>query len=222
MIDLLGDRAINAANGLTIDARDLERLQRNLRAYAAVRNRKSIQEILAQKGNDLRIKLFQGFWAQRWKRGTKGGGFKLLNELSKAGKGILVRLMTLVSPWAGKIPATDKNGRALNIWQKLVAQEMIRRQSGVGVLGVSFLRKRWAFKGATKFLVENRTKGFGKAVTFELKDGEFILSGFTPGLARVASRYGLITGALKNISADIEEYLDKKLGPEFVLALHAA
>ncbi len=206
---------------LLVDASELRRIQRNLQAYAQVRNKTSVQEILAKKGNDLRINLFKGFWAQRWKKGNKGGGFRLLNQLSRAGKGVLVRLMTLVEPWKSQIPAVDKNGRALSMWQKLVAQEMIRRSAGVGVLGVSFLRKRWAEKGNQRFLIENRTRGFGKAVTFDLKEGEFVITGFTPGLARVASKYGLITGAIRNVSRDIETYLEKKLGPEFVLALHA-
>ena len=43
-------------------------------------------------------------------------------------------------------PTTDKNGKQLTLWQKLVWQETSRRQQGIGVLGVSFLSKRWRTK----------------------------------------------------------------------------
>jgi hypothetical protein len=198
------------------DISDLLRLQRNLQAYAKVRHKKTTDEILNQKGNDLRIQLFRGFWAQRWKKGRN-----LVRNLLAQGRGILVRLMRLVPQWAGKIPATDKRGRALNLYQKLVAQEIARRQSGTGVLGVSFLRKRWRFKDNARFLVTNRTRGLGMAASFEKKDDSFVISGFTPGLARVAQTYGILNKALARVSADIEKYLARKLGPAFVEQLHA-
>jgi hypothetical protein len=206
----------------TADLSDLRRLQRNLKAYVQVRKKKTTDEILNQKGNDLRIRLFRGFFAQRWKKGAKGGGFKLLKSLVAQGKGVLVRLMQLVPQWAGAVPQQDKNGRALSLHQKLVAQEMLRRQSGVGVLGVSFLRKRWAIKNNERFLITNKTKGFGKAVTFEKRADSFIISGFTPGLARVAAKYGVLLTAIRAMSRDIEKYLRRKVGDEFVEQLHAS
>lgn len=207
-------------NAVTADFSDIQRLQRNLKAYVKIRHKKSVDEILNAKGNDLRIQLYKGFWAQRWKKGAKGG-FRLLKSLVAQGRGILVRLMSLVSPWSGKVPLVDKRGRALNLYQKLVAQEILRRQSGVGVLGASFLRKRWAIKDNERFLITNKTRGLGKAVTFEKKDDAFIITGFTPGLARVASKYGILTKALNAVSRDIEKYLERKLGPAFVQQLHA-
>lgn len=203
------------------DLSDISRLNRNLKAYVTVRHKKTTDEILNAKGADLRIQLFKGFFGQRWKKGAKGG-FRLLKSLVAQGRGILVRLMTLVSPWDGKVPQTDKKGRALNLYQKLVAQEILRRQSGVGVLGASFLGKRWAFKNNERFLIVNKTRGFGTAVTFEKKDDAFIITGFTPGLARVASKYGLLNRALNKVSLDIEKYLAGKLGPAFVEQLHVA
>lgn len=204
---------------LTVDVRDMFRLQRNFKEYVKV-YKKSEDEILNKKGNDLRIQLFKGFWAQRWKKGNKGGAFKLLKALVAAGKGVYVRLMRLVEPWASQLPDKTKSGKPLNIRQKLVAQEMMRRQAGVGILGVSFLRKRWAYRKESRYLTTNSTRGFGKAVTFEKRDGEFIITGFTPGLARVAQKYGIINGAIRKVSADIETYLARKLGPEFVQTLH--
>lgn len=204
-----------------VDTKEIDRINRNLTTYAKLRYKKSEDEIVNQKGNDLRISLAKLFLAQRWTNGAKGGAFKLLKTLAATGRGVLVRLMRLVSPWSSQVPSVDKNGRALTMWQKLVGQEMIRRGAGVGVLGVSFLRKRWAFKNNDKFLIENRTKGFGKAVTFEKQEHAFVITGFTPGLGRVAAKYGLLTKALARVSADIEKYLSKKLGPDFVGALHA-
>lgn len=207
---------------LLVDTSALNRLNRNLREYARVRYKKTEDEILNQKGNDLRIQLFRGFWAQKWKiKKGQGGAFKLLQKLSRAGKGFLVRQRRIMAEWSGKIPDKDKRGRTLSLWQKLVAQEALRRQAGVGVLGVSFLRKRWRFNKQGYYLTTNRTKGFGKAVTFLKRQGEFIITGFTPGLRAVADRYGIIGGAINRVSVDIETYLAKKLGPSFVQQLHA-
>lgn len=209
------------AIGMQADLSEIFRIQRNLQAYAKVRHKKSVDEILNQKGNDLRIQLFRGFFAQRWKKG-RGSASRLLETLLAQGRGILVRLMQLVPKWAGKIPQTDKRGRALNLYQKLVAQEIARRQSGIGVLGVSFLRKRWRFKDNARFLATNVTRGFGKAVTFEKQDDAFIITGFTPGLARVAAKYGVLTNAFRVVSQDIEKYLERKLGTAFLEQLHAS
>lgn len=205
-------------NMISVDVRDMLRLQRNLKEYARVRSKVSKDEILNKKGNDLRIRLFRGFWARRWK---KNAARSLLKTLVAAGKGVHVRLMRLVAPWSGKIPATDKKGRPLNDWQKLVAQEVMRRASGIGVLGVSFLRKRWRYKKEGSYLTENRTRGFGKAVTFQKTADEFTITGWTPGLARVAQRFGILGEAVRGMSADLETYLSRKISPEFVQQLHA-
>lgn len=202
----------------TADVRDVLRVQRNLQEYARVRSKISKDEILNKKGNDLRIRLFKGFWSRRWKKNAARG---LLKTLVAAGKGIHVRLLRLVAPWSGRIAATDKKGRPLSGWQQLVAQEVMRRQSGIGVLGVSFLRKRWRYKKEGAYLTENRTRGFGRAVTFRKTESEFSITGWTPGLARVAQKFGILGEALRGMSADLEAYLTRKIGPEFVQSLHA-
>src|SRR5687767_8945504 len=125
----------DAMNYVKSDVSDLLRLNRNLKEYARVRSKMSVQEILANRGQRLRLFLYRAFWAQRWKQGRKAGGWRLLKQHVKAGKGIHVRLMTLVSPWAGQIPTETKKGKPLNERQKLVAQEVLRRSAGVGVLG---------------------------------------------------------------------------------------
>lgn len=206
-----------------VDVRELDRLMRNLRVYMQLRYKKSEDEILTQKGNDLRIKLFQGFWAHRFldKKSRKFTAGKI-RELIGKWNGIKVRLNQLRSPWDGRVPATDKNGKPLSMHQKLVAQEVMRRISGTGVLGVSFLGKRWRFnKKDGYFLVTNRTNKLGTAATFLKRSGEYIITGFTPGLGRIAERYGILSNALSVVSADVEEYIAKKLGPEFLQTLHA-
>ena len=208
------------SNFVTADMRDMDRLQRNLRAEIGVSSR-SKDEILNRLGNDLRINLFKGFWKQKWTKGRKGGGFRLLRQLSKSGKGVHVRLLRLTGKWTDQIPENTKGGKDLTMWQKLVAQEIVRRQAGVGVLGVSFLRKRWRYKKDGRYLTKNTTRGLGTAVTFEKTDDAFIIRGFTPGLAKVAQRYGVLGTAMRVVAGKTEAYLRRKLGPEFVRQLHA-
>lgn len=211
-------------NGLFYaDMSEIGRLQRNLREYVRVRSKLTEDEILTKKGNDLRIKLFEGFWAHRFlkkKRARLNWGAAL--RLILAGhEGIKVRLNSLIEPWSSRVPSVDKNGRPLSLRQKLVAQEIMRRISGSGVLGVSFLGKRWRFNKKGSFLVVNRTNSLGTAAKFEKRQGEYIITGFTPGLLKIVQRYGIIREALSRVSQDIEKYLSDKVGHAFVEALHA-
>lgn len=205
----------------TVDTREISRINRNLEVYMSLR-KVTEDRILTDKGIDLRIKLFRLFFAHRWAEMKKGKGSAILKNLTIGGKGIRVRLMRLISPWDSKIPATDKNGKALSMWQKLVAQEVMRRAAGIGILGVSFLGRRWRFNKKGAYLVTNKTNRLGVAATFEKRDGQYIISGFTPGLRRIADKYGILSDALALVSANIEEYLARKLGPEFLKTLHAS
>lgn len=206
-----------------VDAREIERINRNLRIYMNLRYKKSEDEILTQKGNDLRIKLFRGFWAHRFldKKARKFSADALRGFL-QTWQGIRIRLSHLISPWDSRVPSVDKNGRPLSLHQKLVAQEVMRRMSGSGVLGVSFLGKRWRFnRKEGSFLVTNKTNKLGTAATFQKRQGEYIITGFTRGLGRIAEKYGILSDALAVVSSDIEQYIAKKLGPEFLQTLHA-
>lgn len=205
---------------LTWNAAALDRLQRNLRAYEKVRVKKTSDEILNEKGGRLRIELWRAFWKRRFVK-SKTSWERVLKRLVKRGKGIKVRLQNLGNPWAARVPQTNKHGKPTTLRQKLVAQEIMRRVSGSGVLGASFLIKRWKKTKEDKYLIENRTRGLGKAVTFQKTAKAFIVTGFTPGLAAVAQKYGALAEAINAISADTEAYLLRKCGPDFVKALHA-
>jgi hypothetical protein len=207
-------------NDFTVDVRDLHRLTRNLRAYLKIYP-KSENEVLNRKGNQLRFELFKAYRLARWRAGEKKDPNRLLKTLLSAGRGVLVRVLRRVEPFASQVDQTDKNGKPLNFWQLLVGQEMARRSAGVGVLAAGFLRKTWRYKKEGRYLTENRTS-HGTAVTFEKKDHEFIITGFTPGLERIARKYGIMGTALNNVSKDTENYLARKLGPEFVANLHKA
>jgi hypothetical protein len=207
----------------TVDASELKRVSRNLEAYAKVRYKRTEDQILNDKGTDLRIQLFRQFFSHRFilKKAKNTALAGVIRSLVAGGRGIRVRLQALRSPFDAKIPSEDKNGRPLTMRQKLVAQEVLRRIVGSGVLGVSFLGKRWRFNKKGAYLVQNKTNTMGVSATFEKKDGQYIISGFTPGLARVASKYGVLSNALAVVSSDIENYLRKKIGPELLAAIHA-
>jgi hypothetical protein len=195
---------------LTVDASDLARLSRNLKAYKEA-SRKDWDEILNKKGNDLRIQLFKLFRKAKWKGGKRIAERELIKR-TRSGQGTLVRLKYLTDRYSGSAPGTDKNGKPLNRWQQLVWQEIQRRQHGIGVLGVGFLQKRWRYKKDSRYLVEQKSRTLGTLVRFEKTPEAFTITGFTPGLAQVASKYGIIPKALAAVSADIEIYLKRKLG----------
>lgn len=205
------------------DTSELDRLQRNLKAYVQYRRKIPEDQILTQKGNALRIELWRGFWAHRFieRKAQKKAWPKILRKLIDSKGGIKVRLQYLTAPWDSRVPDTDKNGKPLTLRQKLVAQEIMRRISGSGVLGVSFLGKRWRFNKKGAYLIVNKTNKLGTAATFQKRDDEYIIRGFTPGLLKVAQRYGVLRGAISEVSRDIEKYLADRIGPAFLEALHA-
>jgi hypothetical protein len=210
---------------ISADTSELLRMRRNFLAEREV-SRRSGREIIAHKAEDTRINLGKEFYKHRFLKGKKAAssGDQILKSILKHG-GINVRLMNLVSPWAGMVPTVDKNGKPLSLWQKLVAQETLRRMSGSGVLGVSFWAKRKGKRvdpGTGKVvLLENKTKGFGRAVTIEMDDSQATITGFTPGLAKVAIRYGAIPAALRKVNAASERYLMRKYRDEFAKQMAA-
>jgi len=209
--------------GYYADMSDVARLQRNLKAYVTHRRKIPEDQILTQKGNALRIELWRGFWKRRWIKSKKTGRnwASVMRGITGGHKGIKVRLQRLISPWDSRIPSKTKAGKPLSLRQKLVAQEIMRRVSGSGVLGVSFLGRRWRFNKKGAFLVVNKTNTLGTAATFKKTEDSYIITGFTPGLEKIAKRYGVIKTALNEVSRDIEKYLADRIGPAFVAALHA-
>lgn len=207
---------------MSVDASALERLGQNLRDYALV-SKLTISEILEKKGNDLRIQLFRGFWDH--KMGGKGGkkrgiAFRELARRTKAGIGTFVRLKFLDEKWLAGMPEVTKSGKPLSLWQKLVYQETQRRDAGVGILGVSFLSRRFRQnKDRGQYLVTNNSPTLGSLVTITKTEDSYTVRGMTPGMSKIADRYGIKEAALNKVSDDMEPYLARKFGEAWEKAL---
>jgi hypothetical protein len=201
---------------LNIDASALTRLNQKLGEYAAINKRLTVPEIMEKKGTDLRIQLWKLFWAFRF--GGSGGkkrgiAWLELKRRSKAGRGTFVRLRSLAGRWGsppGQTAGGKQKPRPLSEWQKLVWQETTRRQTGIGVLGVSFLSKRFRNNKAGRYLVENVSKTLGTLVQIEKDETSFTISGFTPGMVEVANKYGIANRALAAVEEDLDVYLNRK------------
>lgn len=194
-----------------IDAEALEGLNEMLRHYAEV-SKSSEDTILAKKGNDLRIQLYRQFRRARWK-GGKSIAHREMVRRRKAGRGTLVRPATIAK--AGPAPA------GMNKRQWLVAQEIKRRQAGIGVLSVGFLLRRWRSWRGGRRLAANRTQAavsvvtehsreFGLISSIEQHPGSFRLRGFVPGQDVVSERYGLMAAAMHAVTADMAPYVARK------------
>lgn len=217
MLDIGGRRVSASILQFSGDASQLNRLNVRLRQYLDL-TKKNEDEVLNKKGNDLRIQLFKLFYAQKFGgKGKKKIAWKELKDRTKAGRGTYVRQKYLTRA----VPFVDKNGRKLSPWQRLVAQETARRQSGIGLLGVTFLQRRWRYKTETKYLATNVSGQLGPLIEIKKDAGVFSITGFTPGLKRIADRYGILGKALNNVSTDIETYLNRKADEAFKKSIAA-
>lgn len=191
------------------NAQQIDRLNRNLRDYIAL-SKKTTAEIVSQKGNDLRIKMFRAYRSHRWGAGKMQGGIAL-REFRQRGGRIKVRSGLKIE----HAPETTKSGVKLNTQARKVWEELRLRQLGIGVLAASFLVRRWNRK-ATK-LIRNVT-GARNSLLAEFSFDAGPLSdtatwqanGFVPGLDKVSGRYRISATAMAAVSADIEKYLARK------------
>ena len=208
----------------------LHRVNEVLTEYVRLSKRQP-DEVLEKKGRDLNIKIFQGFWALRFKSARshrrKGAVFSgpAFDEAAARGWRVKVRAgLTLSGDYrlarakttgGGKGKRSGLNNRAL-----LVAQELAMRQRGGGLLGVSFLQHRWrrgkrTEKGPTgSYLVQNRSGALGllssvrKGVT---ADGAFLtITNQAPGVAIMDRNRSIIRNALAAVRGDTLIYLDRK------------
>jgi hypothetical protein len=95
------------------------------------------------------------------------------------------------------------------LWRSIVGREIALRQSGIGVLGASFLwYRRRSNQARGTFFVKNRT---GRPLGFVDKGPGYLrIVGLTSGLREVDARYGVVASALQEATADTEEYLIRK------------
>jgi hypothetical protein len=235
--------------GIEQSSQELLRLQHALNVYAGVTKRSSA-DFVSRKIYDLRVQLYRGFHAQRWKgtrkgsRQSKGIAFREMRARAKQGQGITFKQGLTLNGKAPEFFTRRKGGKQIKLseHQKLVWSELARRQSGLGVLGVSFLLKRWRRKkeidedGKTiirRELRENRTarvysEMFGGVEVHEQRDygnrkllsraevgtNSATLTGYLPAHDKVSQRYGILAAALRSVREDTEVYLNRKLGPQ--------
>lgn len=213
---------------VTIQAK-LAEVNQALNEYVAAA-RKSPDEVLEKKGRDLAIKVFQGFWAQRLKA-TKAqrkaqAGFRgpAFDEAKARGWRVKIRSGLKLNANYRLARAKTKGGRTkrngLSDYALLVAQELSMRQRGAGLLGVSFLHRRWrrgtrTSTGRTgRYLSHNVSKKLGLLSAVEKGqngDSHFLrITNKTPGVAIVDANKQIIAIALERVRADTRVYLERK------------
>jgi hypothetical protein len=224
------------ANGQLISVEvqdDLDALNATLGAYLLVQSKLTTEEVLAKKGKDLGIKLFQGFWNLRTKGGRGDFRGPLFKEAEARGWRTRVRSKEIykepyLSIWQfgrtakmgmRKGGLKQVKGKKRSARGLLVAQELARRQRGIGLLGLSYLmfRKRNDKNDPKGWkLVENKTsRKFGilsRVTSGTDADGNafFRIENFTPGIATVGERHGIFINAMRAAQADMAEYLVRK------------
>jgi len=192
----------------------------------------STDEVLERKGRDLNIKIFQRFWslrvratrAQRSKANAvftgplfdeakaRGWRVKLRKGIELQARYRLARAKTRGGP---KTKRNRLNDRAL-----LVAQELATRQRHSGLLGVSFLQRRWrrgtpiARGGGGPFLSTNKSGQLGIISTVEKKwtpeQGSLKITSHLPAVGIMDRKHGFLAGALAAVLADTMIYIDRK------------
>ena len=195
-------------------------------------SKRTPDEVLEKKGRDLNIKIFQGFWALRFKSARshrkKGAVFSgpAFDEAAARGWRVKVRpgleldgSYRLARAKTRGGPKTTRNG--LNNRALLVAQELATRQRGGGLLGVSFLQRRWrrgirTANGMTgSYLVQNRSGKLGLLSSVQKgqvgPDGHFLrITNRAPGVAIVDQNKRIIANALEAVRGDTLTYIDRK------------
>lgn len=207
---------------LTVDATALARLNAKLVDYQKVYQRLTIPEVVEKKGTDLRLQCWKLFYENKWGgkgRRKEGLAFAELRRRGKARLGTRVRERSLLSNW-GAPPATangrKRKGYKLSEWQKLVWQETTRRQSGLGVLAVGFLSKKFqrGWKNPTIFKEANYSKTLGKLVEIEfgisLTGASYTIAGYTPFLVDLANKHNIANRAIGEVAKDMDIYLNRK------------
>lgn len=196
----------------------MDRLNATFEEYAKV-NRRDLEDLVAKKGRDLGIKLYQGYRGVRERRGY---AVRELRARSRLGAGTRVRTQVLESKWTKKIPRvfpargrTRRSlrrtgyGRGLTRQQLLVGQEILKREAGRGRLAASFLWfRRRSSQARGIYLVKNRVaRVLGQA---DVAADSFRIRGYGPGLAVIDARRGIVRGAIARSEADMRSYIERK------------
>lgn len=205
---------------------DLGRLNEELALYLKL-SKLSVQEVVDKKGRDLGIKLFKGFWrlrtkgsanpfagpmftlakARGWRTRVRTRAIEVEPYLSIQKQGFFMR--RVMRKGVEKDVKSRRSRRGL-----AVAQELSRRQHGAGLLGVSFLQRRWRSRSNGRYLAVNKSKKLGMLSTVESgpsADGAFYrIVNYTPGIDTVGGGRGLFATAIREVRQDTAVYLVRK------------
>lgn len=192
---------------------------------------KTVAEVVDRKTRSLGIRLFGAFRERQWGGNVRRRGIarEELDARAAQGKGIKVR-QTIIDRMdarrkglgqarvdifarrrAGTARANDernlrRNFRArANLWREAVGRELKARERGIGVLAASFLwYRRRSSQARGTYYVRNRS---GRSLGYlESADGVARIVAETPGVARVADRYGIVSSAIQAETADTLEF----------------
>ena len=210
---------------------ELGRLNTTLALYVQSTG-KTVEEVLAKKGRDLGIKLYQGFRTRRWGRGAIKGRVLARAELSERtirGQGTRVRA-SLLREYRGlraRLLATravanmrdDQRGvsrtirGAVSLWQRFVGREIALRSRGIGVLGVSFL---WYRRRISRGRIEFARSKSGRTLGYVETGADYLrVVGLTEGLDQVSARYGIVARAVADVRIDTDNYIARKWPEKF-------
>jgi hypothetical protein len=207
---------------------DIGRLNEELELYSKL-SRLTAQQVVDKKGIDLNIKLFRGFWALRIKNGRNAWKGPMFDQAAARGWRTKLRKRVVedepylsiyqfgyfsrrVKRKKGTGTKTEKQRSRRGL---LVAQELARRQRGAGLLGITFLQRRWRSNQAQgRFLAVNKSRGLGTLAMMEsgpLEDGAFFrLRVFTPCIDTVGEGLGIFATAIRQVREDTTVYLVRK------------
>lgn len=194
--------------------------------------------VVAEKGNDVRIKAMLGFKSVAFKKGRKGGVWREQMRRFKRGGGIRVNAgrrrrayggdLTLHAKragWGNGDKPVTKDGKKLNRSQAAAWLEIASRSAGIGILGVSLLDRRyrkgkattfslengrWKGGGRTRYLVQNNSSQLGSLASWKQDENMFQILMNTPGADTVSNRYGIADRAIGTVTADMDKYLTRK------------
>lgn len=215
----------------------IEQFQSRLSDYYVVSG-KDTETILGQKGRDLGIRLFKGYYDHKFGgsgKPLKGLARRQLDERSRRGSGIKVR-QSLLDQYAqaritlakervgiaGFIGPRTKAGAALarrqfkanlrrrsQLWRRTVGLELARRQSGIGALAASFLwYRKYTTKESGTRLVANRS---GRPIGGVTRTPDSLrIQAQSPGISTLDKRHSIVDKALQGAADDMLTYLRRK------------
>lgn len=212
---------------LTVTSMDLERLNNALGRYA-VTSRKTMQDVLFQKGRDLSIRLFRAYRDRKWGGPQRNPGLARAELAARTAAGLGTRVRaTLRKQYESErsviliarqeaVATGNLRGhlrtirQAVSLWQRFVGMEIRARQRGIGVLAAGWLWfRRRSSQARGVYFVQNRG-GRGQIGRVDIGADYIRITNLREFAAELDARYGLSRQAINGSIADIEVYLERK------------